>query len=141
MTDKVDLVGIDTQYDCDVGGVFRKHTQVISDDFLTSLKEQRNASKDQREGEFMRVASIPVVVVEKWMREGFDIMSGKHYSRRDRETSQTGKPRRLPHNRRAFDGYHQEILEDGHQPENGTEEDRRVWREGLQDRPRNEARR
>ena len=26
----------------------------------------------------MRVASIPVVVVEKWMREGFDIMSGKH---------------------------------------------------------------
>ncbi|MDC2981508.1 hypothetical protein OA007_02245 [SAR116 cluster bacterium] len=78
MTDKVDLVGIDTQYDCDVGGVFRKHTQAISDDFLTSLKEQRNASKDQREGEFMRVASIPVVVVEKWMREGFDIMSGKH---------------------------------------------------------------
>ena len=78
MTDKVDLVGIDTQYDCDVGGVFRKHTQVISDDFLTGLNEQRNASKDQREGEFMRVASIPVVVVEKWMREGFDIMSGKH---------------------------------------------------------------
>ena len=78
MTDKVDLVGIDTQYGCDVGGVFRKHTQAISDDFLTSLKDQRNASKDQREGEFMRVASIPVVVVEKWMREGFDIMSGKH---------------------------------------------------------------
>ena len=51
MTDKVDLVGIDTQYDCDVGGVFRKHTQVISDDFLTGLKEQRNASKDQREGD------------------------------------------------------------------------------------------
>ena len=78
MTDKVDLVGIDTQYGCDVGGVFRKHTQEISDDFLTSLKEQRNASLDQREGDFMRVASIPVVVVEKWMREGFDVMSGKH---------------------------------------------------------------
>ncbi len=78
MKDKVDLVGIDTQYGCDVGGVFRKHTQDISDDFLTSLKEQRNASLDQREGDFMRVASIPVVVVEKWMREGFDVMSGKH---------------------------------------------------------------
>ena len=78
MTKKVDLVGIDTQYGCDVGGVFRKHTQEISDDFLTSLKEQRNASLDQREGDFMRVASIPVVVVEKWMREGFDVMSGKH---------------------------------------------------------------
>ena len=78
MKDKVDLVGIDTQYGCDVGGVFRKHTQEISNDFLTSLKEQRNASLDQREGDFMRVASIPVVVVEKWMREGFDVMSGKH---------------------------------------------------------------
>ena len=78
MKDKVDLVGIDTQFGCDVGGVFRKHTQEISDDFLTSLKEQRNASLDQREGDFMRVASIPVVVVEKWMREGFDVMSGKH---------------------------------------------------------------
>ena len=78
MKDKVDLVGIDTQYGCDVGGVFRKHSQDISDDFLTSLKEQRNASLDQREGDFMRVASIPVVVVEKWMREGFDVMSGKH---------------------------------------------------------------
>ena len=78
MTKKVDLVGIDTQYDCDVGGVFRKHTQAIRDDFLTSVKEQRNASKDQREGDFMRVASIPTIVVEKWMREGFNIMSGEH---------------------------------------------------------------
>ena len=78
MKDKVDLVGIDTQYDCDVGGVFRKHTQAISDDFLTSVKEQRNASKDHREGDFMRVASIPTIVVEKWMREGFNIMSGEH---------------------------------------------------------------
>ena len=26
----------------------------------------------------MRVASIPTVVVEKWMREGFNIMSGEH---------------------------------------------------------------
>ncbi len=72
------LIGINTDYGCDVDGVFRKHTQDISSQFLDSLKEQRNASLDQREGEFMRVASIPVVVVEKWMREGFDIMSGKH---------------------------------------------------------------
>ena len=78
MTKKVDLVGIDTQYDCDFDGVFRKHSQVISDEFLTGLKEQRNASKEKREGEYMRVASIPTVVVEKWMREGFDIMSGEH---------------------------------------------------------------
>ena len=78
MTDKIKLVGIDSAYDCDAGGVFQRHTQDISDDFLTSLKEQRNASTKQREGEFMRVASIPTIVVEKWMREGFDILSGKH---------------------------------------------------------------
>lgn len=78
MNKDVDLIGIDTQFGCDVDGVFRKHTQAISDDFLAGLKEQRNASKDQREGDFMRVASIPVVVVEKWMRQGFDVMSGKH---------------------------------------------------------------
>lgn len=78
MNKDVDLIGIDTQFGCDVDGVFRKHTQAIGDDFLAGLKEQRNASKDQREGDFMRVASIPVVVVEKWMRQGFDVMSGKH---------------------------------------------------------------
>ena len=26
----------------------------------------------------MRVASIPTIVVEKWMREGFNIMTGEH---------------------------------------------------------------
>ena len=78
MTKKVDLIGIDTQYDCDVDGVFRQHTQDITDDFLTGLKEQRNNSKDQREGEYMSVATIPTIVVEKWMREGFNIMTGEH---------------------------------------------------------------
>ena len=44
MTKKIDLVGIDSEYGCDVGGLFKKHTQELSDDFLTGLKEQRNAS-------------------------------------------------------------------------------------------------
>ena len=72
------LIGINTDFGCDVDGVYTKQTQHLSNQFLDSLKEQRNASKDQREGEFMRVASIPTIIVEKWMREGFDIMSGKH---------------------------------------------------------------
>lgn len=75
---KIDLIGVDQQFDHDADGLLMKHSQHISDDFLTSLKEQRNASKDRREGEYMRVASIPTVVVEKWMREGFDIMNGEH---------------------------------------------------------------
>ena len=78
MTKKVDLVGINTAYGADADGVFRKHEQNIPQSFLDDLKEQRNASKSQREGDYMRVASIPTVIVEKWMREGFDIMSGEH---------------------------------------------------------------
>ena len=72
------LIGIDEQYGCDVDGVFRKHTQQLSNDFLTRIKEQRDASKSKREGEFMSVAQIPTIVVEQWMREGFDIFSGEH---------------------------------------------------------------
>ena len=78
MTRKVDLIGIDTEYGENADGVFQHHTQEISQEFLDNLKQQRNASKDRREGEYMRVASIPTVVVEKWMREGFDIMNGEH---------------------------------------------------------------
>ena len=72
------LIGVEEEYGCDVDGVFRKHTQQISNQFLNSIKEQRNSSKNKREGEFMSVAQIPTIVVEQWMREGFDIFSGEH---------------------------------------------------------------
>lgn len=78
MTDKVNLVGTSTDFGCDADGVFMKNTQEISTSFLDSLAQQRNEMSGKREDDFMRVASIPVVVVEKWMREGFDIMSGEH---------------------------------------------------------------
>lgn len=67
------LLGVNTQYLQTGDDVFRKHTQNISQSFLDDLKDARNASKDQYEGEYMRVASIPVIVVEQWLREGFDI--------------------------------------------------------------------
>ena len=69
----IELLGVNTQYLQTGNDVFRKHTQNISQSFLDDLKDNRNASKDQNEGEFMRVASIPVIVVEQWQREGFDI--------------------------------------------------------------------
>ena len=72
------VIGIDTDYGCDVDGVFRKHTQQISQSFLDNVAEQRNRSREQREREFMSVAQIPTIVVEQWMREGFDIFSGEH---------------------------------------------------------------
>lgn len=70
---ETNLIGVNTNYLQTGDDVYRKHTQNISQAFLDDLKESRNSSKDKNEGEFMKVASIPVIVVEKWMREGFNI--------------------------------------------------------------------
>jgi len=83
MTDKkdVNLLGIDTDYiDQNDGKITRKHTQLITDSFIQDLRDDRFAShnKFNREGEYMRVASIPVVVHEKWLREGFDLFKEPH---------------------------------------------------------------
>lgn len=53
-------------------GLVIERFQEIPQSFIDGLKAQKAASTAVREGETMRVASIPVVVVEKWMREGFD---------------------------------------------------------------------
>jgi hypothetical protein len=53
-------------------GLFLKTTQEIDHDLLDCLKEKRMASRE-RTGELMHVASVPVVLVEKWLREGFNI--------------------------------------------------------------------
>lgn len=62
-----------TDFIWETGGVTRKHTQNITQAFLDDLKDARNESTKQRIGEYHRVASIPTVVVERWMREGFDM--------------------------------------------------------------------
>lgn len=49
-----------------------KKTQELPQEFLDSLKAERDASTSSRAGEFHRVASIPTVVWEKWLREGYD---------------------------------------------------------------------
>lgn len=60
--------GIDENTD----GLLIRKDQEITPDFLDGLKEDRLHSKN-RANEFHKVASIPVVVVEKWLREGFDV--------------------------------------------------------------------
>jgi hypothetical protein len=55
-----------------VDGLFMKKDQEISDDFLTRNKDARFESK-ARAGEYHHFASIPVVVVEKWLKAGFDV--------------------------------------------------------------------
>ena len=50
-----------------------KKTQEITPDFLSRLNDSRIESQNRRFGEMERVASIPTIVVEKWLREGFDL--------------------------------------------------------------------
>lgn len=50
-----------------------KNQQHIPQSFLDRLKVARDESSANKMGDYHRVASIPVVVVEKWMREGFNI--------------------------------------------------------------------
>lgn len=80
MTDKKhpDLLDINTTFDGNADGIYRKHQQHIPDSFLSNLADMRQTSSQTREGEFMKVASIPTVVVEKWMREGFDILGDRN---------------------------------------------------------------
>jgi len=49
-----------------------ERVQQIPTEFLDRLKAERDDSSSVREGEMMRVASIPVVLIERWLAEGFD---------------------------------------------------------------------
>lgn len=69
---KLDSVVNEFEYNAD--GLVLKKTQEIPQSLLDSIKEQRDQSSSKTEGEFMKVASIPAVIAEKWMREGFNIL-------------------------------------------------------------------
>ena len=64
----------DSDYTIDenTDGLVIQRYQEIPQQFLDSLKQKREASKETRENNYMHVASIPVEIVEKWVREGFD---------------------------------------------------------------------
>jgi hypothetical protein len=46
--------------------------QSIPDAFIERLKQERFESMNVREREHQRVASIPVVLIDKWIKDGFD---------------------------------------------------------------------
>jgi hypothetical protein len=53
-------------------GLLVRKDQEITSEFLNQLADERLASKAPAK-DYHKLASIPVVVVEKWLREGFDI--------------------------------------------------------------------
>jgi hypothetical protein len=83
------LLGVETEYLQEGDRVTFKNTQEITTAFLDDLKDSRNASSETREKDFQRVASIPVVVHEQWLREGFDLYkaSVKEITKRLRDQS------------------------------------------------------
>lgn len=62
----------DYKFDENSDGLVIERYQEIPKAFLDQLQQKRDASREAREKDYMHVASIPVEIVEKWMREGFD---------------------------------------------------------------------
>lgn len=56
-------------------GLLIEKVQAIPQEYIDSLKEARHDTKHAKTGEYHRAASIPVIVVEKWMKEGYDVFN------------------------------------------------------------------
>ena len=56
------------------GELILKRSQEIPQEWLDGIKGARDASATGPIGDFMYVGSIPGVVVEQWLTEGFDVM-------------------------------------------------------------------
>ena len=76
MSKKINLIGIENDFEEQAGNLVRRDSQYISQQFLDDVKDKRDNSTKQLEGNYQHVASIPVIFVEKWQKEGFDIMDG-----------------------------------------------------------------
>lgn len=68
-TDKLDWQIVE---DCD--GLTVAHTQNIPASWTSWIAEERKASWENRNNtEMIRVASLPVVFVHQWLREGYNV--------------------------------------------------------------------
>jgi len=59
-------------FDENTDGLVIQRYQEIPHAFLDSLKRKREESASVKERDYMHVASIPVEIVDTWIREGFD---------------------------------------------------------------------
>ncbi len=73
MTSSIKLLDAEPVFVDGPKGLVVKKEQLITDRFLQHTADMRHASSSARAGEFHEVAAIPTVVVEQWLREGFDI--------------------------------------------------------------------
>jgi hypothetical protein len=65
------LVSFDEDTD---GSLVIKHEQYIPDDYISQLMRDKIDADHAPMGDMVKACSVPVVLVEQWKREGFDIM-------------------------------------------------------------------
>lgn len=68
------FLDVTTSLDLVDGKLLVGHHQDIDPGFLDDLAEARLASAAVREGELMKVASIPAAIVDSWAAQGFNIL-------------------------------------------------------------------
>lgn len=68
---KIHDIAVD--FDQNSDGLVIQKSQEIPQWYVDQLKDQRFNSKSNPAGEYHRAASIPVVIVEKWLKEGYDV--------------------------------------------------------------------
>lgn len=72
MSDLLKLDDVNVRMRLDENEAVFRRTQELNDEFFQTIREARDVSP-QDIGETVLAARIPVVVVEKWMAEGFNI--------------------------------------------------------------------
>ena len=74
MTDliKPSVYDVGHKFHDDPNGLLLETAQEIPQSFVSMLKGMKADSGSVRENEFMHVASIPVAIHHKWLKEGYD---------------------------------------------------------------------
>ena len=67
------IIDSDYAFGENTDGLYIEHHQNITQSFLDRLKDVRNGSTAAPAAEFHLAASIPTIVYEKWLREGYDV--------------------------------------------------------------------
>lgn len=67
------MFDVQNDFKDNVDGLLIRRSQHIPDQFISDLKQQKMASSGVREKDYMKVASIPVAVLDTWAAQGYDI--------------------------------------------------------------------
>lgn len=67
------LIDSDFSIGANAEGLYVKTFQDIPQEFLDANAAKRYESTQSNANEYHEVASIPTVVVDKWLKEGFDV--------------------------------------------------------------------